>query len=247
MKTLAVILHHNTPQYTNVLYELLSPEQGKYYDLIVVDNGSSPDKESIYTTYKLEDNVFFGGGLNACMGMVMENEEYDSLLFLNSDLIVGNKFVESLRREAFLNGYNVLSPCIIQPEKTQNHWLQMQPWGVRGSREVRWIDLQCPLISRKFIRHIHEARTTDNYIDPLLIRGWGVDVYFGIICETQGWTTGVCDNVPAVHLGSMTMKALDNVNEYCRLAEQGMYEFFNKNHLITEFKNMRLWAEKYNI
>jgi hypothetical protein len=223
MKTLAVILHHNTPQYTDVLYELLEPEQASgEYDLVVVDNGSEIDKRSKYITYHLEENVFFGGGLNASMELVIEDENYDSLLFLNSDLIVGRNFVQSLRKEAIRTECNILSPCIIQPEKTQNHWLQMLPWGTNGTREVRWIDLQCPLISKKFIRHIHDNKTTDNYIDPLLIRGWGIDMYFGIVCETQGWKTGVCDNVPIVHLGSMTMKALNNVNEYCRLAESNM-------------------------
>lgn len=248
MKTLAVILHHNTPQYTDVLYEILEPEQKMgEYDLVVVDNGSAPEKTSKYTTYRLEENVFFGGGLNAAMELVMESDDYDSLLFLNSDLIVGKRFVQSLRHEAIKTGCNVLSPCIIQPEKTQNHWLQMLPWGTNETREVRWIDLQCPMISKKFIRHIHDTKSTENYIDPLLIRGWGIDVYFGIICETEGWRTGMCDNVPAVHLGSMTMKALNNVNEYCRLAEEGMVEFFRQNHLMTEFVDMRDWAEKYNV
>jgi len=247
VKTLAVILHHNTPQYTDVLYEMLALEQYVGgYELVVVDNGSSSDKTSKYTTYRLENNVFFGGGLNASMQMVMENDEYDSLLFLNSDLIVGKNFVGSLR-DAWRSGlgFEVVSPCIIQPEKIQNHWLQMLPWGQSKTREVRWIDLQCPLISKKFIRHIHDTKTTENYIDSLLIRGWGIDMYFGIICETQGWKTGVCDNVPAVHLGSMTMKVLDNVNSYCRLAEQGMYEFFQKAQLTKEFIEMKQWGENY--
>jgi len=175
--------------------------------------------------------------------MVATDTDYDSLLFLNNDLIVSNNFVSSLRKE--LTKYDVVSPCIIQPEKIQIHWPQMQSWCMNTTREVRWIDLQCPLISKRFIQHMQSTKTIDNYIDPLLIRGWGIDVFFGIICETQGWKTGVCDYVPAVHLGSMTMKALNNVNEYCRLAERDMIEFFNKYYLMKEFAEMRTWAETY--
>jgi hypothetical protein len=246
MKTLAIILHYNTPQYTDALFEILEPEQKSgNYDLIVLDNGSDEGKKSKYNSHTLDTNVYFGGGLNAAMDWMMAVPDYDSLLFLNSDLIVGNNFVKALRGDAFLNGWDVSSPCIIQPEKTQNHWKQMLPWGSSRGREVRWIDLQCPLISRRFVQHIHDTKTTENYIDPLLIRGWGIDMWLGIICETQGWRTGVCDHVPAVHLGSMTMKSLNNVSEYCQLAEKGMYEFFQKNLLMKEFGEMKNWGEQY--
>ena len=246
MKTLAVILHYNTPQYTDVLYEMLEPEHKEgMYDLIVIDNNSDSGKESKYNTYKLDENVFFGGGLNAAMDLIMQNEDYDSLLFLNSDLIAGKRFIGGLRASSF--SHDVSSPCIIQPEKTQNHWIQMLPWGSNEIRNVEWIDLQCPLLSRKFIQYLWENRTSENYIDPLLIRGWGIDVYFGILAKKAKMQTGVCDNVPAVHLGSMTLKALGNTNEYCRMAEQGMYEFFNKNNLIKEFTEMRQWAESYKV
>lgn len=247
MKTLAVILHYNTPQYTDVLYEMIAEDPSIDYDLVVVDNGSDAGKESKYTTYKLEENVFFGGALNACMEMVDESEDYDSLLFLNSDLIVGKNFIKNLRKEWFLNPFNILSPCIIQPEKTQNHWKQMLCWNTNKSREVKWIDLQCPLISKKFIRQLKQESNGNHYIDPLFIRGWGPDVYFGIISEKMGWKTGVCDYIPAVHLGSMTMKSLGNIIEYCKIAEQGMYLFFAQNKLLDKFHEMRQWAENYKI
>jgi hypothetical protein len=252
MKTLAVILHYNTPQYTDVLYELLEPEQlSGNYDLVVIDNGSDVGKESKYATYKLNENVFFGGGLNASMNLILDNDEYDSLLFLNSDLIVGKRFVTSLRYESGIYQdsikYDIISPCIIQPEKTQNHWNQMLPNSLI-IREVKWIDLQAPFISRRFIEHLaSEVQEGDNIIDGTLIRGWGIDVWFGIEAKRMGWRTGVSDVTPAVHLGSMTMKALGNVSEYCQLAEQGMNEFFNKSGLMKEFIDMRSWAENYKI
>lgn len=250
MKTLAVILHHNTPQYTDVLYELLEPEQSSgNYDLCVIDNGSDKNKESKYTTYKLYENSFFGGGLNAAMSLVLNDNEYDSLLFLNSDLIVGKNFIKTLRYISrlgtLLQGPDILSPCIIQPEKIQNNWKQMLCWSTSVTRPVKWIDLQSPFISRRFIEHLDNIKTSENIIDPLFLRGWGIDIWFGIIAEKKQWRTEVCDYTPTIHLGSMTLKALGNTNEYCRLAEQGMYEFFQKNNLMKEFTDMRYWGENY--
>jgi len=216
MKTLAVILQHNTPQHTNVLYELLKPYENEHYDLVVLDCGSLPEKQSKYTTLKLEENVFFGGALDVMFNYILENDKFD-----------------------------IITPCIIQPEKTQNHWKQMLPWGTNTTREVKWVDLQCPLISKRFIKHIFDTKTTENCIDPLLIRGWGIELYFGVVCETQNWKIGVCDYIPAVHLGSMTLKALDNTNEYCRLAEEGMFHFFRKKLLIKQFNEFRQWGENY--
>jgi len=243
MKTLAVILQHNTPQHTNVLYELLKPYENEHYDLVVLDCGSLPEKQSKYTTLKLEENVFFGGALDVMFNYILENDLYDSLLFLNNDLIVGYNFVSSLKKQ--LDKFDIITPCIIQPEKTQNHWKQMLPWGTNTTREVKWVDLQCPLISKRFIKHIFDTKTTENCIDPLLIRGWGIELYFGVVCETQNWKIGVCDYIPAVHLGSMTLKALDNTNEYCRLAEEGMFHFFRKKLLIKQFNEFRQWGENY--
>lgn len=246
MKTLAVILHHNTPQYTDVLYEMLAPEQESgQYDLVVIDNGSDPGKESKYNTYRLDENVYFGGGMNAAMNLVLEDDNYDSLLFLNSDLIVGKKFVWTLRQRMLMDALEVSSPCIIQPEKTQNHWQQMLNWGWVKPRSVRWIDLQCPLITKNFIKNLDEIKKNDNLIDPLLIRGWGIDIWFGILAEKWESKTGVVDCVPAVHLGSATLKALGNTNEYCRLAEEGQFEFFNKNEFMPQVIDMRKWAENY--
>jgi len=247
MKTLAAILHYNTPEYTDVLYEMLETDVDTFNtDLIVIDNGSHSGKESKYNTYKLDENVYFGGGLNSAMDLMMQDEDYSSLLFLNSDLIVGRKFISALRCAAI--HHDISTPCIIQPEKTQNHWQQMLPWGSTDIvRTVEWIDLQCPLISRNFIKYLWEHRTSDNYIDPLFIRGWGLDIYFGILAKQANMQTGVVDSVPAVHLGSATLKVLGNTNEYCRLAEEGMYEFFKKNGLMNDFIDMRNWAESYKV
>ena len=80
MKTLVTILNHNLPEYTDYLYDNLSPYQSNIYDLIVIDNGSLSEKMSKYTTYTLENNCSMGGGFNAAMQLVLSSDEYDSLL-----------------------------------------------------------------------------------------------------------------------------------------------------------------------
>jgi hypothetical protein len=236
-KTLVIILHYNTTFYTDQLYEMLAPSAGSDYDLSVIDNGSDKGRESKYADYRLDTNVYFGGGLNAAFDLFLESPQYDSLMFLNSDLIVhGESFIKNLRRA--LPTYDLISPCVYQPEKTQNHWRQMLNWGNQNYRDVKWIDLQSPLFSRKFI---DKVRT----VDDLLLYGWGIDVLFGILAEQYNMKACVVDSVPVVHLGSATMKEMNIVNKYCRKAEEGQREFFLRNGLMNKAVEFRTWAENY--
>jgi hypothetical protein len=239
MKTLAVILHYNSCQYTDVLYELLKPEEGEHYDLAVIDNGSDEGKRSKYTTMALERNVYFGGGLNATFEWFLSEPQYDSLLFLNSDLIVGKNFVKNLRKD--LDAFDILSPCIIQPTLIQNHWRQMWSWGEIHTRSVKWIDLQAPMFSRRFIEKFPR-------FDDLLMYGWGLDVLMGIYCDKENWKIGVCDFVPAIHIGSATINDNKNkadISDYCKNAEVGQWTYFKQCGMIPKVLEMRKWAEEY--
>lgn len=101
-KTAAIILNHNLPDYTDMLYGSLKPCERDDYDLFVLDNGSKPEGTSKHTAFKLDTNVYFGGGFNAAMQFIKENPQYDSLLFLNNDLTVHPyEFVRTLREEMF--------------------------------------------------------------------------------------------------------------------------------------------------
>jgi hypothetical protein len=251
MKTLAVILHWNTTQYTDQLYEMLKPYERDDYDLVVLDNGSDEGKVSKYASISTGQNVYFGGALNLVMDMILEDSRYDSLMYLNNDLIVhGHSFIPTIRESAFKYGFNVASPCIIQPEQTQNHWKQMLCWGQSQPRDVKWIDLQCPLISKKFIRHLKEQSKDGYCIDSSLIWGWGIDIWFGIEMEKIGMKTAVLDCVPVVHMGSATVKAhLDHpvIGSYWHNAEMGQAEFFRKTNLVGDYLRMRQWSENYVI
>jgi GT2 family glycosyltransferase len=246
-KTLAVILHYNTPEITDRLYEQLKPFENDDYDLVVLDNGSSTEGISKYTTYRCDSNVYFGGGLNLAMNLILENSQYDSLLFLNSDLIIhGYRFVKTLRKEMFEilrtdTPYKIISPSVIQPEKNQCFWPTMHNWSANVVRDVPWIDFQCPLIHRDLIEEI-------NQFDTDLIFGWGNDVYSGVICTEKGWRMGVVDWCSVIHLSNETVRQNANnpiIKNYNVYAEQGMVKFFNKIDKIKELIDLRNRALNY--
>ena len=77
MKTLVVIYNHNLPSMTDNLWESLYPYCKDDYDMILIDNGSTPEGKSRYTTHETGQNTYFGGALNIAMQFFLESD-YDS-------------------------------------------------------------------------------------------------------------------------------------------------------------------------
>jgi GT2 family glycosyltransferase len=195
-KTLAIILNHNLPEYTNWLYYSLKKFQDESFDLMVMDNGSKPELTPKYAQIRLEKNLFWGGALNEAFSMVLNNKDYDSLLFLNNDLeLTPDIFVKALRRELFGNDYAIVSPCITGKPQP---WRQMMNWGSRRPRAVKWIDNQAPMFHRKIIEAIGQ-------FPPELYIGWGQDMLCYDYCCDHGWKIAVCDNLSILHYGKQTM------------------------------------------
>ena len=116
MKTLVVILQYNTHELTDSLYQTLKPYEEDVYDLVIIDNGSDKEKISQYATYALEENGYYGGGLNAALGLIMESPQYDSIMVLNNDILChGKDYVKTLRQEMFDNDLMIISPCVLEP------------------------------------------------------------------------------------------------------------------------------------
>jgi GT2 family glycosyltransferase len=255
-KTAAIILNHNMPDYTDMLYDSLKPYERDDYDLFVLDNGSKPDGRSKHTSFQLESNVYFGGGLNASMEFVKENKEYDSLLFLSNDLTIHPyNFVRILREEMYkqvfeenhLVGYtetkyDLVSPTFYNIEPNQQcHWKAMHCRGSKEIRQVPYSDFQCPLISRRLIEAV-------GGIDSDLMYGWGPDWLFAITAKKLGYKIGVVDRCCILHHNSLTVKrgvaGLD-IPTYCRLAETGMHNFFTKTGLYNDYMSLRKESEAY--
>lgn len=242
MKTLVTILNHNLPEYTNFLYDELKKHQTDSYDVFVFDNASSPEGKAKVTHLATDENCYFGGAMNLMFDYILENKEYDSLLFLSNDVLLhGYNFVDTLRKEMLEQDYTVLSPSVIQVRLEQDMWKQMHNYGTKNVRQVPWVDYMSPLIHRRLIEEIKQ-------FDMSMIYGWGLDLYSGIVCEQKGWKIGVVDYLTAVHLVAKTTKegkADMTPEQYFQLAQGGMDHFFSSNGLDNEKYKMMALAQNY--
>jgi len=243
MKTLVVILQYNTFELTNSLYHTLKPYEEDIYDLVIIDNGSDKEKISQYTTYALEENGYYGGGLNAALGLIIDSDQYDSVMVLNNDILChGKDYVKVLRQEMFDNDFMIVSPCVLEPHTgDQTLWKPMRPWHTGTTRLAPFVDYQAPLLRKEFVEEVYPFNDQLKY-------GWGQDHLSGIICENKNWKIGVCDKVPIIHLISQTLEQnpekLSNVNN---LAEKNMFDYFQKENLFNEFISIRNKSMTYEI
>jgi len=252
-KTLVIILSHNLPEYTDPLYASLKAFEGDSYVTWVMDNGSKPELRPAVTHMRFEENLFFGGALNEAFRLVLEDNQFDSLLFLNNDIeVTAEVFVNLLRHELFGNDFTIVSPCIAG---TAQPWKQMQSWGSHESREVEWIDLQAPMFHRRIIEAIGR-------FDPELYYGWGQELVCFDVCKENGWKTGVCDHISILHVGKQTLLQNRLFNQG-NSQEQGQeepvsitdshtlamqeYRAYFATHLLKhgDFEELRAYGEHY--
>jgi GT2 family glycosyltransferase len=235
-------LNHNLPDLTdNLVNQLKRDPLFNQCELIVIDNGSSePLAKS--TTHRLDENIFFGGGINVAIDYFLSTD-HDYLYFLNNDLVFhGPSFLSTSLKEAKESDAAVYSPTIINASVEQCHWKQMWNWG-KGLREVKWIDFQCPLLRRDILEIIKQYPNE-------LIYGWGNDFYTGCMTETHNLKTIVSDNNTICHLNSQTFKQNKiniGVSEFCRRAEENMFNYFRNSELNSLYWELRKHGENYNI
>ena len=237
---LIATLNHNLPQWTdNLVNQIKRDPLFDKCELMVIDNGSSePLAQS--TTHRLEQNIFFGGGLNAALEYFLTTN-HDYLYFLNNDLVFhGPSFLTTSLREAKESDAAVYSPTIINASIDQCFWKQMWNWG-NGLRKVKWIDFQCPLLRRDILEKI-------NHFPDELIYGWGLDFYTGCVSEENNFNTVVSDNNTITHMNSLTFKENKiniGVNEFCRIAEGNMNEYFRKSESSSLYYDLRQYGKNY--
>lgn len=243
MKSLVVIYNHNMPDLTDQLFESLKPHENGLYDTVIIDNGSKPEGKSKYTTFETEENCYFGGALNLALQLFKDNEQYDSMISLNNDIILhGFNYVKEMRTLMFEQDYTILSPCVLQPEKDQCHWKSMLNWGATEVRDVKWVDFQAPMIHRRYLAVMPQFPNE-------LMYGWGQDILSGIICDENGWKVGVVDWLPIIHFSAFTYRSEKsnlNVSEYSQKAEKNMFEYFVNNQLMPKVIEFRRSSENYN-
>jgi hypothetical protein len=174
--------------------------------------------------------------------LMHQETQYDSVLVLNNDIILHPyNFVKVLRNTMFVDGYKVVSPSVLQPEESQCYWKQMLNWCSPTVRQVRSVDFMCPLIHRDVVEYIGQY-------SHILKYGWGQDLYTGVVCERNGWKTGVLDVTTVIHMTSQTYKdgrSDISPSEYANKATSGMYEFFESEGLMNELQSLKTYAETY--
>ncbi len=244
MKTLVVILNYNVPALTDQLYRSLKPHENGIYDLFVLDNCSPIGGKSQYTSFESEQNCYFGGALNLMLGYFKENPQYDSMMFLNNDVILhGYNLVKELRDIMFSQNYTILSPSMLQPEENQCYWRQMHNYNSKVVRDVKWVDFFAPMINRSFLEYI------DQFPNDLMF-GWGQDVLSGIKCEENGLKIGVVDWCPVIHMSSMTFRdgkgGVSN-SEYSMRAERDMWTHFQSIGKVDKLQQFRDWGRNYKL
>lgn len=241
-KSLVAILNHNLPEYTDHVFDILNENKDNTYDIAVIDNGSEPGNRSRNTTHQIEKNGYFGGGINYAFHLVLDNKKYDSLLFLNNDIVFhGQNFVRTLRDALFNEGHAIVSPVVLQPERNQPYWKMMHNWGSKETRRVRWADFQAPMISRKLIEKI-------NQFPDELFYGYGQDILAGLICEDEGWTVGVCDYLSIIHYRSLTTRkevADISYSDYREKAQEAMDNYFKSINEERRYMDFIQYARTY--
>lgn len=240
---LIATLNHNLPDLTdNLVTQLKRDPYFNECELMVLDNGSKePLAKS--TTHQVDQNVFFGGGFNIVLDYFINNTKHEWLYFLNNDLIFhGPNFISTSIENAKISNADVYSPSVINASIEQCHWKQMWNWG-KGMRAVKWVDFQCPLIHRRVLEKINQ------YPDEL-IYGWGLDLFTGCITEQNRWKTVVDDTHTICHLNSQTFKQnkIDiGIDEFCRNADEKMFQYFINSEYKQLFFNLRAYGEQYSI
>lgn len=241
-KTLAIILHFNSTQHTDTLYQLLKPYERDDYDLQVWDNGSDEGRSSRFTTHRLEKNIYFGGAFDAAMGYFLEHPEYDSFLFINSDIILqADGFIRGLRNQLFINDdIKAVTPCVIQAKLDQGPWKQTHCWHSPYGRKVLWADPQFLLMKRELVEILYPLNNS---------YGFGIEVFIGLACESRiGWLIWVMDNYPVLHMGAGTVHDnlhIPEIASYGNNAYKEMQEQFSSLGLTEKLKEMHDWARTY--
>ena len=235
---LVTTLNHNLHGMTDNLVNQIKQSVFTGYELFVVDNGSEPENISQHTSLRLEANTFYGGGCNVILDHFLKKTTHDYLLILNNDLLFhGYYFLEKLLSHAREGDFALLSPSVVHAAFIQNPWRQMHWWGADRTREVLWVDFQCPLLRR-------DLCTTIQQFPQELYLGWGVDFYASLVCDEQKLKVGVCDDITITHLNSQTLaqNKVKNMTmrNFNKSAETRMANYFSgstRNKRYLEFRN----------
>jgi GT2 family glycosyltransferase len=218
-----IILNWNRSSLTrDCLLHIQKHTSGVPYEIIIVDNGSSPDEVDLLRTIcrehnarliELNQNLYFGEANN----IAAEAAQGEILLLLNNDVTVGAGYIQPLIKvlnEAYLAG--AVGPKFIYPNgKLQEAGGYIRPDGwtiqygktsapadaitARGPHIVDYCSAACLLLRRDvFLRA--------GGFDPLFDPAYFEDVDLMLRIRSMGLFTYLCADVTVVHHENATSK-----------------------------------------
>lgn len=236
-------LNYNQPELTdNLIKQLNRGNDLSKHELMILDNGSTkPVAKS--TTHRLEENLFFGGGLNVILEYFLSTDHEYFVLFNNDLIFHGPRLIDNMLREMKEHDLALYSPAITNTGADQCYWRQMWNWGTGQVRQVPWIDFMCLVMRRDLAEYIVK------YPDELFL-GWGPDFYSGIKAQEAGFKVGVSDNITLSHLVSQTFAtgAIEmKESDFCAQADGNMHKFFLNSKYNDKFMEFRQIGSTYEI
>lgn len=239
---LVATLNYNQPKLTdNLVNQLSRGNDLGQHELMILDNGSSTEPAKS-TTHRVEENTYFGGGLNIVLDYFLKTDHEYFVLFNNDLIFHGPRLLENMVSEMKENDLALYSPAITNTGADQCFWKQMWNWGTYSVRQVPFIDFMCPVFRRDLAEAIVQFPSE-------LALGWGPDFYAGIIAEQQGLKVGVSDNITLSHLVGNTFKsgAIEvSENTFAQTADRNMHDYFHNSPLKDKFQEFRIKGSQYN-
>jgi len=241
---LLATLNHNQPELTdNLITQWNRDPYVNNCEVMVVDNGSESQNIAKSTTHILEKNVFFTGGFNVILDYFLNQTNYEYLAMFNNDIVFhGYKFLENSFKEIKTHNIDLYSPSVINGSENQCKWKTVWNWGSKTVREVKYIDDQSPILSRRLCEAIYP------FPDELIL-GYGTDFYECILANRLGYKIGVSDNITVCHLENQTLKRdkLTTISkeEYYNGAYHNMVNYFTNSEYASEYHDLFEYGDKY--
>ncbi len=242
-KILLATLNHNQPDLTdNLITQWRRDPFVENCEIMVVDNGSSEPLAKT-TTHKLDQNIFFTGGFNVILEYFLGGN-YEYLAMFNNDIVFhGYRFLETAFREIKEHNIDLYTPSVINGSENQCKWKTVWNWNSNTVRRVRYIDDQCPILSRRMCEAIYP-------FPQELLLGYGTDFYESIMANRLGYTIGVSDNLTVCHLENQTLKRdkLTTITreEYYNQNYHNMVNYFTNSEFAAEYTELFSYGDQYN-
>ena len=213
-KLAVVILHYGDPELTAGLHNQLLKDLTWKSSICVLDNHAPVPY--LRSWKRLNENLFWAGGLASTL-QTMSEKGYTHLWFLNNDIVFNNdkKIVERTRIrlnyiEKKIGRIGVYSPSVV---RSQYH-RQMEVNSSGQFRRVHYVDGIAPLINLEFWRENSGIDIRDNAV------GYGVDIWFSLQADRQGWGVVVDHQNVISHRYHSTAKKIPGFLERAAVLEK---------------------------